>query len=111
MNQEDDPILTAEEQIEAVMRTLDQSVSSTPTAEQTEEDQLLEGHPSPTLGALDSNRRPKVKTVCEACPNSVWFSSPSEVKCYCRVMYLVTWSTKEPNQMTGCDGLYLGQEQ
>ena len=53
----------------------------------------------------------KAKTACEACPNSVWFSSPTEVKCYCRVMYLVTWSTKEPNQITGCDGMYLGQEQ
>ena len=93
MNQEDNLTLTAEEQIEAVMRTLDQSASSALTAEEPEENQVLAGHPSPTLGALDINRRPKVKTVCETCPNSVWFSSPTEVKCYCRVMYLVTWST------------------
>src|SRR5574337_1811400 len=41
---------------------------------------------SPTLGALDASRRPKASTVCEECPNSVWFASPAEVKCYCRVM-------------------------
>lgn len=66
---------------------------------------------SPTLAELDESRRPKAKTVCEDCPNSVWFSSPAEVKCYCRVMFLVTWSNKEPNQITGCDGIFLGQEE
>ena len=63
---------------------------------------------SRTLEALDASRRPKAKTVCEDCPNSVWFASPAEVKCYCRVMFLVTWSSKEPNQITHCDGEFLG---
>ena len=62
------------------------------------------------LQELDENRRPKARTVCEHCPNSVWFSSPTEVKCYCRVMFLVSWSTKEPNQITKCDGIFLGEE-
>ncbi len=66
---------------------------------------------SPTLDALEESRRPKEKTVCEHCPNSVWFASPAEVKCYCRVMFLVTWSSKEPNQITHCDGEFLGQEE
>lgn len=66
---------------------------------------------SPTLDALDKNRRPKASTVCEHCPNSVWFASPRELKCYCRVMFLVTWSSREPNQITHCDGEFLGQEQ
>ncbi|MGL4755781.1 MAG: hypothetical protein ACRCXB_25785, partial [Aeromonadaceae bacterium] len=66
---------------------------------------------SPTLDALDESRRPKARTVCERCPNSVWFASPAEVKCYCRVMFLVTWSSKEPNQITNCDGEFLGQEE
>ena len=66
---------------------------------------------SPTLAALDESRRPKARTVCEACANSVWFTSPVEVKCYCRVMFLVTWSNREPNQLTACDGIFLGQEE
>ena len=66
---------------------------------------------SPTLEKLDSLRRPKPGTLCEVCPNSVWFTSPKEVKCYCRVMYLVVWSSKEQNQITGCDGIYVGQEE
>lgn len=62
------------------------------------------------LEELEPIRRPKERTVCEHCPNSVWFSSPAEVKCYCRVMFLVTWSTKEPNQITKCDGIFVGEE-
>jgi len=65
---------------------------------------------SPTLAALDARRRPRTHTVCEGCPNSVWFTSPTEVKCYCRVMYLVTWSIKEQNQITACDGIFVGQD-
>ena len=41
---------------------------------------------SPTLSTLQMSRRPKEATACERCPNSVWFTSPTEVKCYCRVM-------------------------
>lgn len=65
---------------------------------------------SPTLGALDASRRPTASTVCEDCPNSVWFASPAALKCYCRVMFLVTWSSREPNQITHCDGAYLGTD-
>ena len=66
---------------------------------------------SPTLQGLDASRRPRVKTVCESCPNSVWFTSPAEVKCYCRVMFLITWSSKDPQTLTACDGVFLGQEE
>lgn len=65
---------------------------------------------SPTLQALAKNRRPSQKTVCERCPHSVWFASPEEVKCYCRVMFLVSWSTTEPNQIINCDGEFLSKE-
>ena len=65
---------------------------------------------SPTLQQLTPGRRPQVRTVCETCRNSVWFTTPMEVKCYCRVMYLISWSNQDPTQFTGCDGLYIGQE-
>ena len=66
---------------------------------------------SPTLAGLDESRRPKEKTACEECANSVWLVSPGEVKCYCRVMFLVTWTSKQPQQITACDGMWLGQEE
>ena len=65
---------------------------------------------SPTLHSLDKRRRPRPATACEECPNSVWFTSPTVVKCYCRVMYVVTWSTKDPNQITACDGMFVGRD-
>ena len=66
--------------------------------------------PSHTLETLEPRRRPQPATICEGCPNSVWFTSPSELKCYCRVMYLITWASREPNQLTACDGIFIGQE-
>ena len=68
-------------------------------------------HQSPTLEVLEPSRRPRPSTVCERCPASLWFASPDEVKCYCRVMHLLVWTTKEPNQLTHCDGLDLAQEE
>lgn len=62
---------------------------------------------SPTLEALEPTRRPSQEVVCATCPNSVWFASKAEVKGYCRVMYLVTWSSKEPNEILMCDGTAL----
>ena len=82
-----------------------------PASQQAQDDTDMPTALSPTLEKLDSARRPKPGTLCEVCPNSVWFTSPKEVKCYCRVMYLVVWSSKEPNQITGCDGIYVGQEE
>ena len=65
---------------------------------------------SPTLDALAASRRPQAATVCETCPNSMWFASPTELKCYCRVMFLVTWSSTAPHEITHCDGAFLGQD-
>lgn len=130
--------LNEEDLIDQALAALDEELPSTPTQEpeqpsqttteatpteqiapQVQATQLVEPTPemmaamssesqSPTLQALDETRRPSQKTVCERCPHSVWFASPEEVKCYCRVMFLVSWSTKEPNQITNCDGEFLG---
>lgn len=111
---------TEDELIDAALAAMNQAPLPTNTPLDAG-DELIEPEPafnqpftppaaSPTLQALEENRRPRLSTVCEECPNSVWFSSPLELKCYCRVMFLVTWSSKDPNQITHCDGLYLGQE-
>jgi len=84
------------------------AATPTPAASQFTPEAMSAG--SPTLDALDKQRRPKEPTVCTGCPNSVWFATQTEVKCYCRVMFLVTWSNKEPQAMLHCDGLYIGQE-
>lgn len=108
--------------IDAALAVLDQAPLSTTTLPEPERalgpaEKSQAGAPlplppaSPTLGELDASRRPKASTVCEECPNSVWFASPAEVQCYCRVMFLVTWSSKAPNQITHCDGALLGQDE
>jgi hypothetical protein len=97
LNSQDNTDLILEEDLQEAMKLLEQL--------QTKEEFLPEQ--SPTLSALDLARRPKVKTACETCPNSMWFSSPEEVKCYCRIMHLISWSAKEANLITMCDGQFL----
>lgn len=66
---------------------------------------------SPTLAALPSVRLPEPVTVCQTCPNAMWQANEQDVSCYCRVMYVVVWSNKEPRHLTHCDGPWIGQEE
>lgn len=59
---------------------------------------------SPTPQALDEKRRPQPEAVCARCPQSLWFTTKTQVKCYCRQMFAVTWSTEEPIAIMACDG-------
>ena len=94
MNNHEDTDVMMEEELQEAMKLLEQPPEV--GAEQ-----------SPTLSALDQARQPKVTTACETCPNSMWFSSPEEVKCYCRIMHMVSWSGKDANLITMCDGMFL----
>jgi Relaxase/Mobilisation nuclease domain/Large polyvalent protein-associated domain 7 len=60
----------------------------------------------PDLGRVGSRPPPESQNLLRGLSTST-----NEVKCYCRVMFLVTWSNKEPNQITACDGMLLGQVQ
>lgn len=63
-----------------------------------------------TLLQIEESRRPNPSTVCEVCPASVWMATPKAVKCFCRVMRVITWETHDPNTLTHCDGLQIAQE-
>lgn len=65
---------------------------------------------SPTVAQLEEHRRPKPSPVCAACPSSLWFATPEHLKCYCRVMQVVTWSNEEPKAIVACDGILLSQD-
>ena len=95
MNIQDHTDKVIEEELQEAMRLLEQPLE-------------IEGAvQSPTLSALDKARQPKITTACETCPNAIWFSSPEEVKCYCRIMHMITWSGKDSNLITMCDGKFL----
>lgn len=97
MNLQNDNDMVLEQELLDTMKLLQQQ----------QEEYEVPQQPSPTLSALDAARRPKIKTACETCPNSMWFSSPEEVKCYCRIMHMISWSGKDSNLITMCDGNFL----
>jgi len=67
--------------------------------------ELLPQVGSTTLSQLPDSRRPEPSTVCQECPASMWYAMAASVKCYCRIMHLISWSTEEPVAMTHCDGI------
>jgi hypothetical protein len=84
MNMQNETDMVMEEELLETMKLLEQEV----------EEHGEKQEQSPTLTASDVPRRPKIKMACESCPNSMWFSSPQEVKCYCRIMRSTSKSEK-----------------
>ena len=105
-------VMTDEERIEAALGLLETRADADPLRETTEA--ALPAHPispalsrGPTLTALGPSRLPKVSTVCETCPLSLWFASAKTLRCYCRLMFTVTWDSAAPLPLTHCDGPHL----
>ena len=63
-----------------------------------------EPHISPTLDSIDPSRLPLPEVACATCPRSIWYSTAEELSCYCRIMYVITWTTRQPGRITLCDG-------
>lgn len=63
---------------------------------------------SMTLARLPKARRPKPSAVCEIGPMSVWLVLTKEVRCYCRVMHLASWTSNDPAAVVSqCDGAWM----
>jgi hypothetical protein len=59
---------------------------------------------SRTVAALDEKAKPQKGVVCTSCTAAIWFSLPTEVKCFCQRMRNLSWQTTRPVPVTGCDG-------
>lgn len=69
------------------------------------------GFQSPTVAGLDPARRPNPLPICAACPHSMWFASAEHLKCFCRLMHVLTWNSEEPSSpIRVCDGILLSNE-
>ena len=58
----------------------------------------------PVVLALSPAQRPS--TACGRCPESLWLKSAVDLRCYCKPMHLIVWSTAEKNEITDCDQLH-----
>ncbi|WP_175888214.1 hypothetical protein [Burkholderia contaminans] len=67
---------------------------------------------SPTVQMLKDQgdkcplKTPADEIACARCPKAMWHASNSHLKCYCRVMFMVTWTTEQtpPGDIILCDG-------
>jgi hypothetical protein len=66
---------------------------------------------SPTVAGLEPGRRPRHLPICAACPHSLWFASADHLRCFCRLMHVMTWNSEEPSSpIAACDGILLSGE-
>ena len=63
----------------------------------------------PVVRGLSPKQRPS--TVCNTCPQSLWFVSAVALRCYCQSMHVIVWSPTEPNALVDCDQMHLGSAQ
>jgi hypothetical protein len=104
----DENAMTDEERIDAALaqlenRPFDDPMDAMPPAPP-EPPTSADPARGPTLTALDPSRLPKNSTVCETCPLSLWFASERELRCYCRLMFTITWDNADPRPLSHCDG-------
>jgi hypothetical protein len=59
---------------------------------------------SPVLLRLPTTRRPPENIACCTCPSAMWISGQTEVRAYCHVMKLISWSRETSDDLTQCDG-------
>jgi hypothetical protein len=65
---------------------------------------------SPTVSGLELGRRPKPLPICAACPHSLWFASAKHLRCFCRLMHVVTWNSEQPSSpIAACDGIMVSE--
>ncbi len=64
---------------------------------------------SPVLRGLPAKDLPKV--ACIECPHAIWQETGTDLRCYCRVMYLIAWSKAQPTEILACDGTSLGKDE
>lgn len=62
-------------------------------------------HESFTLKYLPSDvQAPSENLICSNCPSSMWFTSGTDMKAFCKVMHAIVWSTKDQTKRILCDG-------
>lgn len=68
-----------------------------------------ESYKSLVINQLTEEKLPKKETLCEYCPNSLWFMTQSELKCFCTSMHSISCSKESgDNPIISCDRQVLG---
>lgn len=56
------------------------------------------------LQAGQASNPPPESTACRSCPASLWMLSGHELRNFCRVLHVMTWSDEEETAPDQCDG-------
>ena len=107
----DNPNQPTTEDIRAVVEDLSQTDTKT---ERNDRAGAAIPYDSPVLRLLSSTGRAIPDTACRLCPKALWRTTKHHLVCYCRLMFVETYSDERPghsNLITHCDGPLLGEDE
>jgi hypothetical protein len=58
----------------------------------------------PVVQVMQKEDRPPKEVVCQRCPGALWFTTLSQLKCFCKEMRVFTWTAYESRPITRCAG-------
>lgn len=53
---------------------------------------------------LEESKKPTENLACSTCPQGMWFSTPSEISCFCKELKKVIWVSDKRQMITICSG-------
>lgn len=59
---------------------------------------------SRTVSSLEDSAKPQQEVVCITCTSAMWFKIPSELRCFCYRMRMLSWQSRKPFPVIACDG-------
>lgn len=82
-----------------------QDPTDTPIAQPNTMSRFPDAPPTPLIKHLPEPYRPNPSTSCETCPSAIFFQTlDGSTKCHCSTLNVISWSDKETNPVTECDG-------
>lgn len=59
---------------------------------------------SRTVSTIEDSSKPQKEVVCITCTSAMWFKIPSELRCFCHRMRMLSWQSCKPFPVVACDG-------
>lgn len=65
----------------------------------------------PVVLSLAETDRPQVQLICQHCPGACFFTTHNALKCFCKHMNTLSWTTSDPIPITRCtaQGVFVAQ--
>jgi len=74
-------------------------------------EKVNQDYSDPVVLSLAETDRPQAQLICQHCPGACFFTTHNALKCFCKHMNTISWTTYEPIPITRCtaQGVFVAQ--